>query len=182
MKTLLSAFFMVFCLMTMAQVPSAPGSVVATGINGGGYITFTAPTTVGTGITNYQYSTNNGSTWTTPSPAVTASPLTISGLTNCNSYQVKIRAVNASGSGTASATANLVPTTSTEPGITWTARTSAADISWRSVAYGNGMFVAVAVSGTGNRVMSSPDGINWTARTSVADVFGKASPLGMACS
>ncbi|BFT94460.1 MAG: hypothetical protein MNSN_02160 [Minisyncoccus archaeiphilus] len=34
---------------------------------------------------------------------------------------------------------------------------------WRSVAYGNGLFVAVASSGT-NRVMTSPDGINWTAR------------------
>ena len=32
--------------------------------------------------------------------------------------------------------------------ITWTSRTSAADNGWRSVAYGNGLFVAVAASGT----------------------------------
>ena len=51
----------------------------------------------------------------------------------------------------------------------WTARTSAADNGWHSVTYGNGLFVAVAYSGTGNRVMTSPDGINWTARTSAAD-------------
>ena len=43
---------------------------------------------------------------------------------------------------------------SSPDGITWTIRTSAADNDWRSVAYGNGMFVAVASSGTGNRVMT----------------------------
>jgi hypothetical protein len=47
-------------------------------------------------------------------------------------------------------------------GITWTIRTSAADNSWRSVTYGNGLFVAVSSDGTGNRVMTSPDGITWT--------------------
>jgi hypothetical protein len=38
---------------------------------------------------------------------------------------------------------------------TWTARTSAADNQWYSVTYGNGQFVAVSASGTGNRVMTS---------------------------
>ena len=146
---------------------------MATGINGGGYITFTAPATVGTGITNYQYSTNNGTNWTACSPAVTASPITISGLTNCTSYQVKIRAVNASGAGTASAAATLTPTNSTDPGITWSTRTSPVDNQWRSVAYGNGRFVAVAVSGTGNRVMTSTDGINWVVQNSTDDFFGR---------
>jgi hypothetical protein len=41
-------------------------------------------------------------------------------------------------------------------GITWTSRSSAADLVWKSVTYGNGLFVAVAFSGTGNRVMTSP--------------------------
>ena len=40
-------------------------------------------------------------------------------------------------------------------GINWTIRTSAADNNWFSVAYGNGLFVAVAYTGTGNRVMTS---------------------------
>lgn len=35
--------------------------------------------------------------------------------------------------------------------------------------WGNNLFVAVAASGTGNRVMTSPDGITWTSRTSAAD-------------
>ena len=38
---------------------------------------------------------------------------------------------------------------------TWTSRTSAADNQWFGVTYGNGLFVAVAASGTGNRVMTS---------------------------
>ena len=54
---------------------------------------------------------------------------------------------------------------------TWTSRTSAVDISWYSVCWSPelSLFVAVASTGTGNRVMSSPDGITWTARTSAAD-------------
>ncbi|MCM2339445.1 MAG: fibronectin type III domain-containing protein [Burkholderiales bacterium] len=54
-------------------------------------------------------------------------------------------------------------------GITWTPRTSAVDNSWSSVTYGNGLFVAVANSGTNNRVMTSPDGITWTPRTTPVD-------------
>ena len=56
-----------------------------------------------------------------------------------------------------------------QPGRLWTSRTSAADNQWRNVCYGDGLFVAVADSGTGNRVMTSPDGVNWTPRTSAAD-------------
>jgi len=52
-------------------------------------------------------------------------------------------------------------------GITWTIRTSAADNSWWSVAYGDGLFVAVSRSGTGNRVMTSGV-IGLAARTAAA--------------
>ncbi|GEM_PF-2779888 len=54
---------------------------------------------------------------------------------------------------------------------TWTARTSAADNAWRSVCWSPelSLFCAIAISGTGNRVMTSPDGINWTVRASAAD-------------
>ena len=60
-------------------------------------------------------------------------------------------------------------TASASTGITWTSRTPAADNQWSGVTYGNGTFVAVAASGTGNRVMTSPDGITWTSRTSAAN-------------
>ena len=56
-------------------------------------------------------------------------------------------------------------------GTTWTSRTSAATSTWQSVTYGNGLFVAVAyaVSGTSNKVMTSPDGITWTSRTAAVN-------------
>ena len=55
-------------------------------------------------------------------------------------------------------------------GITWTSRTPAENNQWASVAYGNGLWVAVSWNGTGNRVMTSADGINWTSRTSAANI------------
>ena len=61
------------------------------------------------------------------------------------------------------------PAAADQAGITWTSQTIAADNSWQSVAYGGGLFVAVSSSGTGNRVMTSPDGITWTIRTSAFD-------------
>jgi hypothetical protein len=53
----------------------------------------------------------------------------------------------------------------------WSTRSSAADYGWHSVCWSAeaGLFVAVADSGTGNRVMTSPDGITWTIRSSAAD-------------
>ena len=55
-------------------------------------------------------------------------------------------------------------------GITWTSRTSAADNQWRSVAYGDGLFVAVSNTGTGNRVMTSGEASTTaTARVAAAN-------------
>ena len=44
-------------------------------------------------ITNYEFSLNDGSTYTPFSPAQTTSPLIISGLTNGTTYTVKIRSL-----------------------------------------------------------------------------------------
>ena len=62
---------------------------------------------------------------------------------------------NGSGSGTISSTLTVVA---------WTLRNAIAGYSFRSVAYGNGTWVAVAPSGVGNnKVMTSIDGgVNWT--------------------
>jgi hypothetical protein len=66
----------------------------------------------------------------------------------------------------------LALSTQAQPGSTWISRTSAADNYWISVTYGNGLFVAVAFTGTsGNRVMTSPDGITWTLRATPADYY-----------
>jgi len=50
----------------------------------------------------------------------------------------------------------------------WIIRQSAADNEWTAVTYGGtvSLFVAVAETGNGNRIMTSPDGINWITRTS----------------
>jgi hypothetical protein len=53
-------------------------------------------------------------------------------------------------------------------GISWTLRSSPL-LNWRDVAYGNGIYVAVADPGT-SRVMTSPDGVTWTQRTPSADL------------
>ena len=53
--------------------------------------------------------------------------------------------------------------------FTWTTTQTGFDQSWFGITYGNGVFVAVAQNGTGNRVMTSPDGIAWTTRSSAAN-------------
>jgi hypothetical protein len=51
----------------------------------------------------------------------------------------------------------------------WTTRIPASNNNWSSVVYGDGLFVSVAYSGTGIRVMTSPNGVTWTSRTTPAD-------------
>jgi len=51
----------------------------------------------------------------------------------------------------------------------WVVQTYTNEINMSSVTYGNGLFVAVAYSGTGNRVMTSLDGITWTQQTTPAN-------------
>lgn len=56
-------------------------------------------------------------------------------------------------------------------GKTWTLANAPNSNTWRGVTYSPmlGLLVAVASTGAGDRVMTSPDGITWTARTSAAD-------------
>ena len=102
------------------------------------------------------YSTN-GITWNTV-PA----GLTIEYVTFGNGMFVGVGYAIVSGVPTAFAA-------SSPNGINWTSRTPAANNWWQDVAYGNGLFVAVARTGTGNRIMTSPDGITWTSRNSGID-------------
>ena len=56
-------------------------------------------------------------------------------------------------------------------GAPWFRQTPAVDIAWYDVCWSPALslFCAVSASGTGNRVMTSPDGITWTIRVSAAD-------------
>ena len=99
----------------LADVAGAPtiGTVTA----GAAKLTvaFTAPSSNGgSSITNYEYSTNNGTTWKAFSPADTSTPLVITKLSNSSNklvknatYKVKIRAVNSAGGGAASAVKSI---------------------------------------------------------------------------
>ncbi len=99
-----------------AIVPTAPTITGITPGNNQLSVAFTAPSSNGgASISNYEYSTNGGTDWTTPSPAVTSSPLVITGLTNGVTYDVQIRAVNSVGSGAATATTQGTPAAPVSP-------------------------------------------------------------------
>ena len=104
---------------TPEGVPTTPGAPTISAITAGDSqlsVAFTAPTSNGgASITNYDYSTDNGGNWVTPSPPSTSSPLVITGLTNSTSYQVKIRARNSVGAGTASGAVSGTPSAAPAP-------------------------------------------------------------------
>jgi hypothetical protein len=99
--------------------PNAPTSLVATAGNARATIAFTAPSSDGgSTITNYEYSTNNGTTWKAFSPTDVTTPVVIttvstgtSALVNGTAYNVKLRAVNAVGAGSISAAVSVTPST-----------------------------------------------------------------------
>lgn len=94
---------------TPSTVPSPPTGLSATPGDGQVTISFTPGFNGGSDITNYQYSTNNGTSFTAFSPADSASPVTITGLTNGTTYQIKLKAVNANGASSASTPVSATP-------------------------------------------------------------------------
>lgn len=94
---------------TTLNIPSAPTIDSITPANSQLSVSFTAGANGGSAITNYQYSTNGGSTFTAFSPVQTSSPLIISGLTNGVSYDIVLKAVTAIGAGNASNTVSGTP-------------------------------------------------------------------------
>jgi outer membrane protein OmpA-like peptidoglycan-associated protein len=93
---------------TPFTVPAAPTIGTITAGNAQLSVPFTAPSsTGGSTITDYKYSTDNGTTWTSAVSRV--SPIVITGLTNGTAYNVKLRAVNAAGDGTASTAVSATP-------------------------------------------------------------------------
>jgi LPXTG-motif cell wall-anchored protein len=84
-------------------VPSAPSITGVTSGFGQLSVSFTAPSSDGgNAISNYEYSTDDGTTWAPRSPASASSPLVIGGLTNETTYTIKLRAVNDGGPGASS--------------------------------------------------------------------------------
>jgi titin len=85
-------------------------------------------------ITSYQYTLNNGSSWTNVSS--TSSPITINGLTNGTSYSVKIRAVSIVGNGPDSNAVSGTPFTVPNPilntAISYVSSSNSVAITWEA--------------------------------------------------
>jgi hypothetical protein len=77
--------------------PGIPTDLSGTPGDGQFTVFFTVPDSNGTPITNYQYSINNGVSWTAINPPNTNTTIIIPGLTNDISYNVRVRAVNSLG-------------------------------------------------------------------------------------
>jgi uncharacterized protein (TIGR02145 family) len=99
--------------VTPSTVPSAPIIGTATKGNTQATITFSAPTSDGgSTITGYTVTSNPGSI----TGNGTASPITVTGLTNGIAYTFTVTATNANGTGPASAASNSVTPSTTVPG------------------------------------------------------------------
>ncbi len=56
------------------------------------------------------------------------------------------------------------------PGTVWEGGTTPTNNDWYGICYGGNQWVSVSASGTGDRVMTSPDGLTWSTQTSAADL------------
>ena len=128
-----------------ATSPSAPTISAITASSASLSVAFTDGATGGSAITSFKYSTDGGTTFRTRAAGTTASPLVIStlstngstALTNGTAYNIQIKAVNAIGDGTATASTSATPSGSpaaptavwgaggnTEVRVTWNAPAS----------------------------------------------------------
>jgi hypothetical protein len=110
-----------FSYCSTASVPAAPTNLVATPCGGQVAISFTAGADGGSPITNYQY-TMDGTSWSTFSPAVTGTTVTITALSS-GTYNISLRAVNSVGSGVSSTTVTATIDTNANVSVAYTGAT-----------------------------------------------------------
>ena len=92
-----------------STTPSAPTGLSVVAGNRSLSVRFNAAANGGSPVTRYEYSLDNGATWAPRSS--TSTSFTVSGLTNGVTYQVRVRAVNARGTGPASVAVAGTPRT-----------------------------------------------------------------------
>jgi uncharacterized repeat protein (TIGR02543 family) len=91
--------------VTPATIPDTPTSVVATPMDGGASVVFTAPAANGSVITNYTVTASNGAT-----ASGSSSPIKFTGLTNGTAYTFVVTAINGIGvSDTSLPSATITP-------------------------------------------------------------------------
>lgn len=165
-------------LRTQAITVTSPPSPTINSISPGDQqlsVNFTTPASDGgAAITNYDYSTDGGATWTTPSPASTTSPLVITTLSsggspaNGTAYSVQIRARNTVGAGTATASVSATPRTVPDAptSVTAEAGEGQASVSWTAPANDGGDPI------TSYTVTASPGGATASGASSPITVTG----------
>jgi hypothetical protein len=148
------------------QLPGAPTIGTATGGNTQATVSFTAPASDGGfPITSYTATSSDGNTGTG-----TASPITVTGLTNGRAYTFTVTATNIAGTGPASAASNSVTPAPTAPGAptigTATAGDGQATVGFTSPASDGGSAILHYTA------TSSPGGLTGTGSASPITVTG----------
>ncbi|MBF0459632.1 MAG: fibronectin type III domain-containing protein [Nitrospirae bacterium] len=153
--------------ITPGTVPGAPTGVTATAGNAQATVSFTAPSSNGgSSITGYTVISSRDNL----TASGTASPITISGLTNGTSYTFTVKATNSIGTGAASSASNSITPAASVPGaptgVTATAGNARATI----------FFTAPSSNGvsaiTGYTVISSRDNLTASGTASPITISG----------
>ena len=105
--------------VTPAAAPAAP-TISATPGDRAATITFSAGADNGARITNYEYSTDGGLTWTVRSPSSTVSPVVITGLSPATTYRIALRARSSAGISAPSNVVSVRPASKPKrPSVIW---------------------------------------------------------------
>ncbi len=130
---------------TPVGIPNAPTLTYALPDDGQAYVYVIA----GTGApTNYEYTTDNGTTWTALSPADADSPVLVPGLTNGVLATIQLRGVNGTGTGPASNAITVTPeAASPSPAVLYYDPDNASSYSGGSTVTNIGSYVT-ALNGT----------------------------------
>jgi alpha-tubulin suppressor-like RCC1 family protein len=148
--------------VTAAVAPGAPTITKIKSRDESASIYYIAGAANGSAISNYLYSTDNGVSWITPNPASISMPILASGLSNNQTYSVKLIAVNAKGNSLPSDVVQVTPAKAPAAPTITSVTGSGSSISIN--------FTEGATNGSPiiNYKYSTNGGVKWTLRTPVS--------------